>query len=117
MTRLKSIKTNERRRKIRVRARVVGNNERPRLTVNISNYHITAQIIDDSRGSTLAYITTVGKKMDSNLTTKAAWAGAEIALKAKKAKVNKVVFDRGSQKYHGRIKSLAEAARSNGLEF
>lgn len=105
------------RRTHRVRARLSGTRERPRLTVHISNMHITAQIIDDSTGKTLSYATSVGKKADGNMSSKASLVGEEIAKKAKRAKVGKVVFDRGPKKYHGRIKSLADAARAGGLEF
>jgi large subunit ribosomal protein L18 len=117
MNYLKHKKLTKARRANRVRTVVVGTSERPRLSVNISNMHVTAQIIDDSKSATLAYATTVGQKTTGNLTDKAALVGKEIATKAKKAKVGKVVFDRGARKYHGRIKVLADAARENGLEF
>lgn len=104
------------RRTHRVRARLSGTRERPRLTVHISNMHVTAQIIDDSTGKTLSYATSVGKA-DGNMSSKASLVGEEIAKKAKKAKVAKVVFDRGPKQYHGRIKVLADAARAGGLEF
>jgi len=108
---------NAARRAHRVRARITGTAERPRMAVSISNLHITAQIIDDQSGKTLAYATTVGQKLDGNMTTKAEWVGKSIAKKAKTAKVTKVVLDRSNKKYHGRIKALAEAAREGGLEF
>ena len=79
--------------------------------------HVTAQIIDDNSGQTLAYASSVGKKADGNMSSKASLVGEEIAKKAKQAKVSRVVFDRGPKKYHGRIKSLADAARTGGLEF
>lgn len=101
----------------RVRTVVRGTSDRPRLSVNVSNLHISAQIIDDSKGKTLAYATSVGKKLEGNLSERAAWVGQEIAKKAKKAKVSQVAFDRGARKYHGRIKNLADAAREGGLEF
>jgi large subunit ribosomal protein L18 len=85
--------------------------------VNVSNAHISAQIIDDSEGKTLAYVTTVGQKQTGTMSEKAAWVGKEIATKAKKARVSRVVFDRGSRLYHGRVKALADSARENGLEF
>jgi large subunit ribosomal protein L18 len=105
------------RRASRVRTVVQGTPDRPRLSVHVSNLHITAQIIDDSQGKTLAYASTVGKKLTGNKTELAAQIGKEIAAKAKKAKLNKVAFDRGRRQYHGRIKALADAARTEGLEF
>jgi large subunit ribosomal protein L18 len=117
MSRLTLKRLNASRRTNRVRSTVVGTSERPRLSINISNLHISAQIIDDSQNKTLASATTIGQSTTGTMTEKAAWVGTEIAKSAKKAKVNKVVFDRGSKKYHGRIKSLAEAARTGGLEF
>jgi len=106
-------------RKNRTRAKISGTTERPRLTVHISNQHITAQIIDDIKGNTLAYATTVGNKTISKgtKTERATAIGTEIAAKAKKAKVTTVVFDRGSRLYAGRLSALAEAARKGGLEF
>ncbi len=100
-----------------VRTAIAGTTERPRLSVHVSNLHISAQIIDDTNGKTLSYATTVGKKLEGNMTAKAAVIGEEIAKKAAKAKINKVVFDRGAKSYHGRVKTLADAARANGLEF
>jgi large subunit ribosomal protein L18 len=105
------------RRAHRVRAKITGTNERPRMSVKISNLHITAQIIDDQTSKTLAYATTVGQKIDGNMTEKAKWVGSSIAKKAKAAKVTKVVLDRSSKKYHGRIKALADAAREGGMDF
>ena len=104
-------------RKARTRANIHGTAERPRLSVHISNAHITAQVIDDDKQVTLAHATTVGQKMSGTMTEKAAKIGAEIAQKAKKAKVAKVVFDRGSRLYAGRMSALADAARKEGLEF
>jgi large subunit ribosomal protein L18 len=105
-------------RKNRIRSTVNGTTERPRLTVYVSNLHITAQIIDDSQQITLAYATTVGKKgLEGTMTEKATAIGEEIAKAAKTAKVSKVAFDRGGRLYHGRVKALADAARTQGLEF
>ena len=101
----------------RTRAKIHGTADRPRLTVNFSNLHITAQVIDDDKKVTLAYATTVGSKINGTKTEKAAAIGKEIAEKAKKAKVSKVVFDRGSKLYAGRMSALADAARKEGLEF
>lgn len=101
----------------RTRAKIHGTSERPRLSVNFSNQHIIAQIINDDKGITLAYATTVGSKMTGSKVEKAEKIGAEIAKKAKTAKISKVVFDRGSKLYAGRMNALAEAARKEGLEF
>ena len=104
-------------RAARTRAKIHGTADRPRLTVHFSNLHITAQVIDDDKKTTLAYATTVGAKMAGTKTEKAALIGAEIAKKAKAKKVTKVVFDRGSKLYAGRMSALADAARKEGLEF
>jgi len=105
-------------RKNRIRTRVEGTTERPRMTVTISNMHVSAQIIDDTKKVTLVAVTTVGSKTaKGSLSEKAAWAGKEIATKAKAKKITKVVFDRNGRIYHGRVKALAEAAREGGLEF
>lgn len=105
-------------RKNRVRAKVSGSTERPRLSVHISNRHITAQLIDDTTHSTIAYISTVGAKAaKGTMTERAVWVGEEIAKKAKAAKVKAIVFDRGSRIYHGRVQALADAVRNAGLEF
>lgn len=104
-------------RKARVRAKVSGTAERPRLSVTISNVHVSAQLIDDVKGHTLASATTVGTKATGTMTEKCATIGTEIAKKAKKAKINAVVFDRNGRQYAGRLKALADAARKEGLEF
>ena len=105
-------------RKGRVRARVSGTAERPRLTVTVSNVHVSAQLIDDVAGKTLVGSTTVGqKRLNGTMSEKAAFVGADIAKKAKKAKVTTVVFDRNGRAYAGRLAALADAARKEGLEF
>ncbi len=105
-------------RKNRVRSTVSGTSERPRLTVTVSNLHVSAQIIDDTAHNTLVSATSVGSKTAGDtMTAKAEWVGNEIAKKAKAKKITKVVFDRNGRQYHGRIKALAEAARAGGLEF
>ena len=104
-------------RKGRVRAKVSGTAERPRLSVTISNVHVSAQIIDDVKGHTLASATTVGTKATGTMTEKCAVVGTEIAKKAKKAKINAVVFDRNGHQYAGRLSALADAARKEGLEI
>ena len=109
---------NRAQRKSRIRSVVGGTAKRPRLSVHVSNLHVTAQLVDDASGKTLGHITTVGQKAaKGTLTEKAAWVGAEIADKAKAAKIKTVVFDRGGKLYHGRVAALAEAARKAGLEF
>lgn len=106
------------RRKHRIRATISGTTERPRLSVFVSNKHISAQLIDDTKHSTIAQVSTVGAKAaEGTMTERAEWVGSEIAKKAKAAKIKQVVFDRGSKQYHGRIKALADAARAGGLEF
>ncbi len=105
-------------RKLRVRAALTGTAERPRLSINVSNKHVQAQIIDDTTHQTLAYVSTVGQKAaKGTMTERSAWVGTELAKKAKAAKVKTVVFDRGARLYHGRVKALADAARAGGLEF
>ena len=104
-------------RKNRVRAKVGGSAEKPRLSVFVSGTNVSAQLIDDVEGKTLASATTIGKKMTGTLAEKAAKVGEEIADAAKKAKIKTVVFDRNGRRYAGRLKALADAARKGGLEF
>lgn len=104
-------------RKNRVRAKVIGTAERPRLTVTISNKHVSAQLIDDVKQHTIAAATTVGAKHAGTMTEQSALVGADIAKKAKKAKITAVVFDRNGRQYAGRLSALADAARKEGLEF
>lgn len=104
-------------RKARVRSKIVGSSERPRLVVKISNKHVSAQIIDDTKQHTLVSATTVGTKQSGTITEQARFVGEEIAKKATKAKIKSVVFDRSSRAYAGRLKALADAAREKGLEF
>jgi large subunit ribosomal protein L18 len=110
------------RRHFRLRKRVSGTSERPRLNVFRSNAHIYAQVIDDVKGHTLAAASTNEKgwgEADDKKTKseQAVVVGRLIAERAKAAGVEKVVFDRGGYKYHGRVKALAEAAREAGLNF
>ncbi len=104
-------------RKNRVRSKVSGTAERPRLSVTISNMHVSAQLIDDENGHTIAAATTIGTKMTGTMTEKTAKIGTEIAKKATKAKITSVVFDRNGRQYAGRLKALADAARKEGMEF
>ena len=119
---IKKVSRNEMRieRHKRIRKSVNGNEERPRLNVFRSNANITAQIIDDEKGVTLVSASTLEKDLNiangGNIEA-AKIVGAEIAKRAKKAKITKVVFDRGGYQYHGRVEALANAARENGLEF
>lgn len=109
---------NRQQRKGRIRSVISGSAKRPRLSVFISNTHITAQLIDDETGKTIGYVSTVGQKtVKGNMTEKAIWVGSEIAAKAKAAKVKRIVFDRSGKLYHGRVAALADAARKAGLEF
>lgn len=118
MKRLTSAVNNLQRRKNRIRKTVSGTPEMPRLSVFISNSHITAQLIDDTKQVTLAYVTTVGQNsLEGSMVEKAAWVGEEIAKAGKKLKLKKVVLDRNGRLYHGRVKALAEAARAGGLQF
>jgi large subunit ribosomal protein L18 len=119
---IKKVSRNEMRveRHNRIRKDLSGTAERPRLNVFRSNANITAQIIDDEKGVTLVSASTLEKdlKIKNGGNVEAAkLIGAEIAKRAKKAKITKVVFDRGGYLYHGRVAALAEAARENGLEF
>ena len=106
------------RRHARVRNKVNGTAECPRLNVFRSNTQIFAQIIDDVKGITLASSSSVELKIKNGGNAEgAALVGKDIAEKALKLKIKNVVFDRGGYLYHGRVKALAEAARENGLEF
>jgi large subunit ribosomal protein L18 len=104
-------------RHARIRSRVSGTPERPRLAVFASNQHIVAQIIDDLNGKTLAYATDEKLDLKGTKTERATKVGEMIAEAAGKKKVKDVVFDRGGKLYHGRVKALAEAARAKGLNF
>jgi large subunit ribosomal protein L18 len=101
----------------RVRKNVRGIADRPRLAVFRSSNHIYAQVIDDDQGHTLAAAGSVELKLDDAKTDVAKAVGMAVAKKALAAGVTKVVFDRGGYKYHGRVKALADAARSEGLSF
>ncbi|MFH0828617.1 MAG: 50S ribosomal protein L18 [Candidatus Kerfeldbacteria bacterium] len=107
------------RRHNRIRARVKGTAERPRLCVYRSLKHLTAQVIDDVAGKTLAAASDkdVSKKQSTATVVIAAEIGTLIAKRAKDAGITSVVFDRGGHAYHGQVKALADAARTAGLQF
>jgi large subunit ribosomal protein L18 len=105
------------RRRARVRATVSGSTARPRLSVKITLAHVIAQLVDDTTGKTLAYVSTIGSDAKGSMTEKATWVGMNIAGAAKAKKIKQVVFDRNGRIYHGRLHALAEAARGAGLEF
>jgi len=107
--------------KMRIRKRITGTLERPRLSVYRSNKQISVQIIDDVKGTTLVAASSLNKEVYEvngiNKTQKAELVGKLIAERAVKAGINSVTFDRNGYLYHGRIKKLAEAAREGGLKF
>jgi large subunit ribosomal protein L18 len=116
------MKTNERlqarnRRHRRVRKKVIGTPEKPRLAVFRSNRHIYAQVIDDVAGRTLASSSSLATKAGDDPRSKAKEVGLALAVSAKQAGVSTVAFDRGGFMYHGRVKALADGAREGGLEF
>ncbi len=109
-------------RKERIRKKVSGTQERPRLSVYKSLKHIIAQVVDDSSGKTLAYASTLSKELkgklgDGDKKQAAKQVGMLVAEKCKAAKVEKVVFDRNGFPFHGRIAAVAEGAREAGLQF
>ena len=108
------------RRHLRLRKKVVGTEVRPRLVVTRSARHVFVQVVDDSKGHTLASASTLEADMrtfDGDKTAKARKVGELVAERAKKAGIEDVVFDRGGFIYHGKVKALADAAREGGLEF
>ena len=118
MYKTRSRNADRQRRHARVRAKVSGTAECPRLNVFRSNANIQAQIIDDVAGNTLVACSSMQLKLENGGNIEAAKAvGTEIANLAKAKGIEKVVFDRGGYLYHGRVKALAEAAREAGLEF
>jgi large subunit ribosomal protein L18 len=114
-----TVREGRRRRHRRVRGKVSGTAERPRLVVTRSNRGIVAQLVDDTNGRTVASATwlQVTKSLKGNKTAQAAEVGKLLAQNAKAAKIGNVVFDRGGYLYHGRVKALADAAREGGLKF
>jgi large subunit ribosomal protein L18 len=117
---LKKVSKNEERirRHKRVRTKISGTAERPRLCVFRSNANIAVQVIDDVKGVTLVSASSVDMKLANGGNVEAAKAvGAEVAARALKANISSVVFDRGGYLYHGRVKALADSAREAGLNF
>lgn len=122
MTLIKKKRMGHLRRRKRVRQKVSGTGNRPRLAVFRSLKHIYAQLINDELGETVAEASTLSPELKANLSNGGNIAAAEsvgtlIAQKAKQREIEVVVFDRGGHLYHGRIKALAEAARAEGLKF
>ena len=120
MTQVASRGAARRKRHERIRLHLAGTQGRPRLAVFRSLNHIYAQVIDDASGRTLAAASTVEKELKGSSSTKteeAAVVGRLLAERAKAAGIERVVFDRAGFRYHGRVKSLADAAREAGLEF
>ncbi|MCP2277020.1 50S ribosomal protein L18 [Nocardia amikacinitolerans] len=108
------------RRHFRLRKKVAGTTERPRLVVNRSSRHLHAQLVDDSLGKTIAAASSIEadvRAVEGDKTAKGKKVGELIAARAKAAGVEAVVFDRGGHDYHGRIAALADAAREGGLKF
>ena len=122
MTLIKKKRMGHLRRRKRVRQKISGTGNRPRLAVFRSLKHIYAQLINDELGETVAEASTLSPELKENLSNGGNIAAAEsvgtlIAQKAKQREIEVVVFDRGGHLYHGRIKALAEAARAEGLKF
>lgn len=106
------------RRKQRIRKRVVGTAERPRLSVERSVKHIYAQLIDDDAGKTIVFVSSTAKTTGGKTKTeKAQWVGKRLAELAKEKGIENAVFDRGGYRYHGRVKAVADGARDGGLKF
>ena len=109
------------RRHLRVRKKVTGTAARPRLVVTRSTRHITVQVVDDTVGHTLAFASTTEAELramtDADKTAKARKVGELVAERAKKAGIESVVFDRGGNKYAGRVAAIADGAREGGLEL
>jgi large subunit ribosomal protein L18 len=108
------------RRHVRVRKKVVGTAARPRLVVTRSTKHMFVQVIDDTAGHTLAYASTMEadlRALEGDKTAKSRRVGELVAARAKQAGVSTVVFDRGGNRYHGRVAAVADGAREGGLEL
>lgn len=105
------------RRQVRTRARIKGFTNRPRVSVFRSNKYIFAQLIDDNKGETIIGVSEKSLKTTGTKSEKAKALGLLLAGKAKAKKISKIVFDRGSYSYHGRVKNVAEGLREGGMEF
>ncbi len=110
---------NRAKRKKKIRAKIFGSGERPRLSVFRSNKHIFLQLIDDARGATLLSFSDLKIRKNGKIskTESAKMVGKKLAELAKEKKINEVVFDRGGYKYHGRVKAVAEAVKEGGLKI
>ncbi len=109
----------QQKRRIRVRGKIFGTSDRPRLSVYRSNRYISVQIIDDSKRKTLVGLSEKSLLLEGSVLPmeRARLLGEKLAQEAKTKKINKVVFDRGSYRFHGRVKALAQGARDGGLSF
>lgn len=108
----------QKKRRVRVRGKIFGTSDRPRLSVHRSNHYISAQIIDDDKRQTLVGLTSKGlPDKKSSPVERAGLLGEQLAKIATEKKIKKVVFDRGSYRFHGQVRALAEGARKGGLEF
>lgn len=116
MKSLKQKKERQIRRKKRVRSKISGTAEKPRLSVSRSNKHVYAQLIDDEAGVTLAFAHDL-KSTKGDKISRATEVGKELAAAAAKKKISEIIFDRNSYQYHGRVKAVAEGAREGGLKF
>ena len=117
MIKKESKNENRLKRHARIRKTLVGTEIAPRLNIYRSNTNMYAQIIDDTKGVTLVSASTLGLKLKSNNAEACAKVGTEVVKKALEKGIDTVVFDRSGYKYHGRVKALADAARSAGLKF
>ena len=109
-----------RRRHLRVRKRIAGTIERPRLVVTRSSRHVVAQVVDDTRGHTVVSASTMEpdlRVLDGDKTAKARQVGERVAERARAAGIEAVVFDRGGNRYHGRVAAVADGAREGGLSL
>jgi large subunit ribosomal protein L18 len=108
------------RRHLRVRKRISGTTQRPRLVVTRSSRHVVAQVVDDTRGHTLASASTMEpdlRVLDGDKTAKARQVGERVAERARAVGIEAVVFDRGGNRYHGRVAAVADGAREGGLSL